>query len=210
MSALSPSPALHQRVLRAACDLFLENGYQVSMEAVAQRAGVSKQTVYAHFASKDGLFRAAIEALVQPLHASLDPASDNLPGCLLALARASLQHARQPHALALGRMLVSEAPRFPREARELYRAGSGALLQRLATLLDRHMHEGELRRDDPGVAAELFMSMLNGLEAERRLLGMRGRGRSAQDEWARHAVNVFMRAYAPVSPTFDSSPRKSP
>jgi hypothetical protein len=72
------------------------------------------------------------------------------------------------------------------------------------------MHEGELRRDDPGVAAELFMSMLNGLEAERRLLGMRGRGRSAQDEWARHAVNVFMRAYAPVPPTSDSSPRKSP
>ena len=45
------------------------------------------------------------------------------------------------------------------------------------------------------IAAELFLSMLHGLEGDRRLFGMRGRGQKAQDEWARHAVTVFMHAY---------------
>ena len=48
-------------VLDAALGLFLEHGYEgTSMQAVAERAGVTKPVVYACFAGKDELFRALL------------------------------------------------------------------------------------------------------------------------------------------------------
>ena len=44
------------QVLDAAVELFLANGFdQTSMDAIAARAGVSKSTVYAHYADKVAL-----------------------------------------------------------------------------------------------------------------------------------------------------------
>jgi AcrR family transcriptional regulator len=48
-------------MLDAALALFLEHGYDgASMQAIADRAGVTKPVVYACFASKDELFRALL------------------------------------------------------------------------------------------------------------------------------------------------------
>jgi AcrR family transcriptional regulator len=48
-------------VLDAALDLFLEHGYDgTSMQAIAERAGVTKPVVYACFPGKDELFRALL------------------------------------------------------------------------------------------------------------------------------------------------------
>ena len=53
---LDVSPKRRQ-IVAAAESLFLAHGYgAVSMDAIAKRAGVSKATLYAHFASKDALF----------------------------------------------------------------------------------------------------------------------------------------------------------
>ena len=53
-----------QLIICAARDAFLEKGYDgVSMDEVASRAGVAKQTVYARYASKDALFLAVVESL---------------------------------------------------------------------------------------------------------------------------------------------------
>src|SRR2546428_12255855 len=45
------------RVLRAASRSFLRHGYHTSVEEIARRAGVAKQTLYHHFPSKDQLFK---------------------------------------------------------------------------------------------------------------------------------------------------------
>src|SRR6266852_3227063 len=45
------------RVLRAASRSFLRHGYHTSVEEIARRAGVAKQTLYHHFPSKDELFK---------------------------------------------------------------------------------------------------------------------------------------------------------
>jgi AcrR family transcriptional regulator len=48
-------------VLDAALDLFLDHGYEgTSMQAIAERAGVTKPVVYACFPGKDELFRALL------------------------------------------------------------------------------------------------------------------------------------------------------
>ncbi|MGF1736489.1 TetR/AcrR family transcriptional regulator [Photobacterium satsumensis] len=51
-----------EQILKAASDLFCEQGYGISMEAIALRAQVSKQTVYSHFKTKDELFDTCIRA----------------------------------------------------------------------------------------------------------------------------------------------------
>jgi AcrR family transcriptional regulator len=59
-----PSRSRERRalILQTATDLFLEHGYAgTSTDAIVQRSSVSKQTVYAHFGSKEELFRAAID-----------------------------------------------------------------------------------------------------------------------------------------------------
>lgn len=62
-----PSPRTHgktnkrEAILNAAVDLLFANGYErTSMDAVAAAAGVSKTTVYAHFADKLELFKAVM------------------------------------------------------------------------------------------------------------------------------------------------------
>ena len=66
-----PTPRGHVRsagktdaILSSARELFLSDGYaRTSMDAIAARAGVSKQTVYSHFADKDTLFAAVVASL---------------------------------------------------------------------------------------------------------------------------------------------------
>src|ERR671910_887177 len=71
------SAAHREVVLDAVVKLLVERGYQgTTMAAVAERAGSSKETLYAWFASKQGLFTALIrrqaEAANQAVAAALD------------------------------------------------------------------------------------------------------------------------------------------
>lgn len=188
----------------AAQALWLEHGYQTSMDAVARRAGCSKQTVYAHFGSKEELFRCVIESLLAPITASLEPAGD-LRTTLTAFARQHAELLAAPQTQARRRILIAEAPRYPDIANGLYRGGLAHLIDRLAGVLDDAMRRGALREDEPDVAAELFLGLCIGVESERHLLGAtRRRTADERDAWADVAVAAFLRAYAPSSPSSPS------
>ncbi len=70
---LSGKAATQERILQAATALFLEQGYeQTTVAQVAERAGVSRATVFWHFSDKAGLFREAFNRLVEPFRRSID------------------------------------------------------------------------------------------------------------------------------------------
>ena len=55
--------ALGQTIVDAACELFVELGFQATtLDKVAQRAKISKLSIYRHFENKEALFSAAIAA----------------------------------------------------------------------------------------------------------------------------------------------------
>ena len=183
------------RVLRAAAEAFLHHGYHASVDDIARRAGVAKQTVYHHFPSKDRLFEAAACDLSKHILVELEADAGDVRAALVAFARAYRKRVLGAQGLAMFRTLTAEVPRFPGLARAVYQGGAGAMVRRLAAFLQAAMEKGELRRDDAQFAAELFLSMLAGQERVRRLYGLNGA--EAESRRVPRIVDCFLRAYGP-------------
>lgn len=184
-----------ERVLRAAAAAFLQRGYYASVDDIARRAGVAKQTVYHHFPSKHRLFEAAACDLAKHILVELDADPGDLRAALVGFARAYRRRVLGAHGLAMFRTLTAEVPRFPGLARAVYQGGAGEMVRRLAAFLGEAMAAGRLRRDDPRFAAELFLSMLAGHERVRRLYGVNGA--EAEARRVPRIVDCFLRAYRP-------------
>jgi TetR/AcrR family transcriptional repressor of mexJK operon len=182
------------RVLRAATSSFLAHGYRSSVDHIARRAGVAKQTVYHHFPSKDALFKEVARELAKRILIELESGPQDLRTSLVRFARAYRNRALGAQGIATFRTVVPEVPRFPALARAMYAGSAGVLVERLAGYLSKAMAAGRLRRDDPELAAELFLGMLVGQDRLKRLFGV-----SCEEKEARRAariVDCFLRAYA--------------
>src|SRR5690606_38331108 len=59
------APKTHENIVASALAVFLDEGYGASLDLIAERAGVTKRTIYSHFSSKEQLFRAALDLLEQ-------------------------------------------------------------------------------------------------------------------------------------------------
>jgi TetR/AcrR family transcriptional repressor of mexJK operon len=183
-----------ERVLRAATSSFLSHGYRSSVEHIARRAGVAKQTVYHHFTSKDELFKEVARELAKRVLIELEAEPQDLRAGLLRFARAYRKRVLGAQGIATFRTVVPEVPRFPALARAMYAGSAGVLVERLAAYLSKAMAAGALRRDDPALAAELFLGMLVGQDRLKRLFGV-----ACEEKEARRSariVDCFMRAYA--------------
>jgi TetR/AcrR family transcriptional regulator, mexJK operon transcriptional repressor len=187
--------AHRERVLRAATSSFLAHGYRSSVDHIARRAGVAKQTVYHHFPSKDELFKAVARGLAKQVLVKLQGEPRDLRAALLAFARAYRARALGAQGIATFRIVVPEVPRFPALARAMYASSAGVLVERLAAFLERAMAAGKLRRDDPRFAAELLLGMLVAQDRIKRLFGVSCPEPEAQR--AARIVDCFLRAYTP-------------
>src|SRR3546814_17884423 len=104
-------------VLRAARNVFLTHGFSAATTDMIQReAGVSKSTVYAHYANKEALFTAVIEAECAAFTNTVQGIKfrpGKLRETLTLLARASLNIVFAPGGLAIFRLVIDEGPRLP-------------------------------------------------------------------------------------------------
>ncbi|AKC85407.1 TetR/AcrR family transcriptional regulator [Pseudoxanthomonas suwonensis] len=189
----------HQQVHEAVRALVREQGVQISMDAVAARAGCSKQTLYARYGSKQAL-------LLQVLsddgnnRATLagTPDAATLRPRLAAFARDHLARLSQPDTIGTARLVTAQATQFPDEVRALFDTCVGGLQERLAHWLQQAMRRGLLRHDDPHFAAELLLGMIVGLDFDRQRFMFPHRDTAAQQaDWADFAVDSFLRAFAP-------------
>lgn len=193
------APAKQDLIREAAKQVFLREGYGASMDLVAAEAGVSKQTVYHHFGSKEELFRTVVEALSEEFLTVLVEGrrvDDDPAETLHQLARRFLALVLAPSSLALHRMLVAEAPRFPDLARAVYAAGPAQAISRFAAYLEEQNRRGKLAVADPTLAAEQFFGGLTGQIQLRALLGVRAPSADEVGRAADNLVSGFLRAHA--------------
>jgi AcrR family transcriptional regulator len=183
-----------ERVLRAATSSFLTHGYRSSVDHIARRAGVAKQTVYQHFASKDELFKEVARDLSKRVLVELEAEPHDVRAGLLRFARAYRKRALGTQGVATFRTVVSEVPRFPALARAMYNSGAGVLVQRLAAYLGKAMDCGRLRKDDPELAAEVLLGMLAGQDRIKRLFGVTCE--ESEPRRSSRIVDCFLRAYS--------------
>jgi AcrR family transcriptional regulator len=77
---LEGKAATQDRILRAAGALFVEQGYEgTTIAEIADRAGVSRATVFWHFGDKAGLFRESLAELLVPFRESISRDLSDLP-----------------------------------------------------------------------------------------------------------------------------------
>ena len=183
-----------ERVLRAATAAFLTEGYRSSVERIARRAGVAKQTVYSHFPSKDVLFREVARGLAMSVLVELE--GGDLRAALVRFGTAYRERALGAQGIASFRTLVPEVPRFKGIAKSMYADTVGAMVERLAEYLGAAMRDGRLRRDDPELAAEMLLSMLAGIDRVKRLFCVASGIENDARRTAR-IVDTFLRAYKP-------------
>lgn len=189
-------------VLRAAREVFLTHGFSAATTDMIQReAGVSKSTVYAHYANKEALFVAVIEAECAAFAETVRDIRSQ-PGklreTLTALARAYLNVVVSPTGLALFRVVIAEGPRFPDLARTLYLAGPQAIANIVSEHLASAIVSGEVDLSEIGrdTAAQLFINLVRSEPQLQCLTHPNAAPSAAQiDQWTSATVTTFMRAY---------------
>jgi TetR/AcrR family transcriptional repressor of mexJK operon len=194
-------PERYQRVMEAARSHFDAHGFErASVDAIAADAGVSKMTIYSHFASKEGLFEAVVrdrtDRVIGGLAGveALDPKQPQR--ALLAIGEQFLTLAREEATLGQFRSIYGAAGVQREACRAFYRQGADRLISDLAAYLRRADAQGTLNIRRPRQAADLFLSMFLGDGHIRGLMMLDMPDAREDRALLREAVRVFMAAYA--------------
>ncbi|MES2820137.1 MAG: TetR/AcrR family transcriptional regulator [Pseudomonadota bacterium] len=164
MTAQRLTDRKHEAILQAAIDEFRQHGFgATSMDRLAASAGVSKRTVYNHFASKEALFgeilmelwrRAAqVDLVYQPER----PLRDQL----LELTWQKMRMLNDPCFLDLARVLVSEMVLSPERGREMM-ARLGDKEEGVIVWLRAALADARLKPVDPVFAAQQLQGLVKG------------------------------------------------
>lgn len=144
--------------------LFLERGFgRTTMDEVASRARISKQTLYRFFANKSALFAAVVEAHRRSMLA-LPGDYDHLPiaDALAAIARLDIgaEEDRERHALL--EMAFHESVAHPELRQTILVHGVELAHEDLTRWLERRAATEPMAIDDPAGLARIFMDMVFG------------------------------------------------
>ncbi len=191
------SAELRERILDTATRHFLARGYgATSIDAIARDAHISKRTFYDRFDDKPDLFAAVVHRIIERLRPPQGVPSfgrAKLEEVLRRLAAMILRAALAPEAIALHRLIVAEAPRFPQLAAALEAEGSTReAIALIASLLEREKQAGALVVHDPRFAAEQFLHMVMTIP-QRRAAGLGAPMTAPElDRWGRDVVELFL------------------
>ena len=151
-----------ESVLAAATELFLEDGYdRTSLARIAERAGVSKATLFKQFPTKAALFEATVltaggTAVPEPVDV---PLAEFTAG-LVVLGRAYAELVTRPEMTALMRTVIAESPRFPELRERTFDFGTLPVLTALGRYLRDAHAAGVAEIDDPDTASAQFLGMI--------------------------------------------------
>lgn len=192
--------ARREAILAVAARAFLEKGYaEISLSAIAAEVGGSKATLWRHFRSKAELFEAVLDRETTAFRENLlDVLRRGGPirAVLTDFCVAYMEMLNSDDAVALHRLVIGEAARFP-ELGEIFFGRGPALVNGLLTeAIAEAYRRGELRPCDAGVAARYITSMCLSGRFQHTLYGI-GSRESDEDHAleAERIVGFFMSGF---------------
>ncbi|MDO1581891.1 TetR/AcrR family transcriptional regulator [Rhizobium oryzicola] len=198
-----PAQNKRQAILNAAADVFAQEGFAgASIDAIAARAGVSRQTVYNQLGDKDNLFKVVVSEITDRSSAGffrvLDTfpvAPENLEKELTDFSARLLRKAIcDPNGRWLRKVVETEGARFPELFETWKEYGPGKKNPAVAARLAQLALAGYLELDDPALAARQYMSLL---ATDLRIDQQLGRRTPEHeiDRMAADATRTFLRAF---------------
>ena len=184
-------------ILEAAAQVFFEQGYAAtSIDAIIERSGGSKRTIYNEFGSKEGLFTALVSENADTALSALTV--DSLEGrglneVLHEFGSRLLAIYMSPGLIGVYRSIMPEAVRFPELAKDFFDKGPGRASDRLAEILEESRDRGEINLEDCRSAADHFVGMFRDNLHLSVVLGLRPPPSPAEAEAAvKSAVGIFL------------------
>jgi TetR/AcrR family transcriptional regulator, mexJK operon transcriptional repressor len=193
--------------------VFLELGFNdTTMQIVASRAGASKETLYRHFGSKEGLFSEVVRTRAARFFGNVEReiGQHNDPREVLKeLGFNMLNKLLHEDRLCLFRVVIYEVQRSPEVGRIFFEQGPNQLLKELSSYLEYATAQGMLNCHEPPLQAKLF---LGAVVANRHILELVAPDHEKlTEEVIRHhveeAVNMFLAAYGAKAETSERRPQ---
>lgn len=160
--------ARQSELIRAAHDTFVERGFAAArLEDVAEKAGVTKATIYLYFKSKEALFRAVVEAGVAPVletiqtQAALAAITDRPAiGLLRVYCDAWQRIMRETTIASLLKLLVAESGNFPEVAQWFNNSALRPAKTVMANIVAAGIASGDFRPVATEIAADMFFALI--------------------------------------------------
>ena len=166
-----------EEILKVALSVLSERGYRgASMRDIAVRSQASKETLYAWFGDKRGLFEELVswqaERVDGALASSLELDAEEPPEVLRSFAAELQRLLLGERAAVINRVAISEATSDPTFARILATKGRGSVVPKLERYLEGQRERGRLDFENAGTAVDALIGLAIGDQQVRRLLGV--------------------------------------
>lgn len=191
-------------LLAIAREVFLAHQYAgATMDAVASRARISKQTLYRQYPSKEELYAAVVRDWVDRGRDAMSPhlqkltLSADIRSGLLELALTLQAAVLSRPVLQMRTLITAEAERFPGVAADYVRRSWDRNQTLLADAFADLATRGALRIADPQIAAEQFTWLTLAAPLNRLTLTAGAAGYTAEqlEHLAEEAVTTFLGRY---------------
>jgi AcrR family transcriptional regulator len=191
---------LGQTIVDAAGELFAKLGFQATtLDMVAQRAKVSKLSIYRHFENKEALFGAAFTARCQQLVplALFDGVDGSAEDQLTAVGSSLLRTLLRPDVRNVEAMVMADTPNQQSLSKLHYEAGPAHIIAQIEALLRQLHAKAALNVPDPLRSARLFAALFKGCDL--LIIARFDRARAEDDKeiesYCRSAVAMFIAAH---------------
>jgi AcrR family transcriptional regulator len=190
--------ALGQTIVDAACELFVELGFQATtMDKVAQRAKISKLSIYRHFENKEALYSAAIAAHCHQFapQTLIEGVEGSAADQLMAVGTFLLRTLLSPDVRSVEAMIMVDKTNQTSLSKLHYEAGPAYVIAQIEALLRQLHGKAVLNVPDPLGSARLFAALFKGSDL---LMIARFDEARAEDEiesYCRSAVTLFIAAH---------------
>ena len=187
-------------IIQLALRSFLTHGYEATtMSAIAKAMGGSKGTLWSYFSSKEELLAAVIDSAAAAFQSSMGEILDAKKDIRVVLTRfceTFLERISRPQAIALQRLIVSQADRFPEIGRVFYEHAPAINHATLSDFFKRQMAAGVLRADDPNEAARMLLDLCTAGYHDRVLYGVEAQDTAIERREAARIVRQFLDCYS--------------